>query len=161
MSKSKSKKNQKTEPEEQAQEIVVDVPRETSFIPDEEFSEESKLIEHQPEENSGQAETTIGPEEELIPEGEIQDFKTEIEVNGVKEEVSATVTETREATTIDLEFKPVDETKSAKRQTYQEIMADRARQQKEIILRNVERNKAIQAAREKKFQENVEAKKKR
>ncbi len=111
MSKSKSKKNQKTEPEEQAQEIVVDVPRETSFIPDEEFSEESKLIEHQPYER--------------LP-------------------------------------KPVPgENKEPKRQTYQEIMADRARQQKLIILRNVERNKAIQEARAKKFKENVEAKKKR
>lgn len=148
MSKSKSKKNQKTEPEEQAQEIVVDVPRETSFIPDEEFSEESKLIEHQPEENSGQAEATIGPEESMTPNVD--------EVDEANKPSPAILPEGEEAVK---DLPAQGEKKETKRQTYQEIMADRARQQKEIILRNVERNKAIQEARAKKFQENVEAKK--
>lgn len=66
-------KSKKRKPAEQIQESIVDVSqpenvsRETGeFIPDGEFSEESKLIEQQPEENSGQAEATIEGEGSMI-----------------------------------------------------------------------------------------------
>lgn len=92
MSKSKSKKYQKQE--EKPEEALpvsreTEQPTEEQIIPDGEFSEESKLMEQQPEENIGQAEATIEGEGSMISNVDEMDeaSKPSIDTNGAKEEI--------------------------------------------------------------------------